>query len=295
MTDQDRDILQLQRLVDADRPAASVPDLPRLLDAGHRRLRRRRISTGAAALAVAAAVAVPAYVVAGSGSGSGSDAAPDPAAAPAVPTSDGQCGVVLCSDPQARVRPERDQVVGAPWVVGELADGTEEVIYTVRADGTDLRTGEATEVEVLTVGFRRDGVLHPLVRTVQPGHDGRSPAGCDVRMWSNPGRVGESDGDRLLVVGYVDGTPDEITWTMPATGETGAVDGTDTHVLPGRTVFYSTLTLPEGDGRPGRPTFEKKGEDEYLVLPGGDSARPEVTFATSDGWSYNLEDCGSVG
>jgi len=277
------DTVQMQRLVEADRPAPTAPDVPALLAAGHRRLRRRRIGAGAASLAVAAAVGLSAYAVGGGLADDGDG----PTAVADVPPADGpRCGAIACLDPGARA--EREQVVGGPWVVGELAGGAGEVLYTVRTDGMDLATGDPAEVEVLTVGYELDGVLHPSARTVQPGHDGRSPAGRTVSMWANAGPVG-GPADTVVVVGYVEGAPEEITWSTPD-GQSGTVDGTDGSLVPGHTVFFATLPLPPGHEQ---PTYEKRG-GSYRVSP-GDPFPPDVTFHTSDGWSCSLADCGSIG
>jgi hypothetical protein len=298
MNEQDRETIQLQRLVEADHPHPTGPDLDTLLAAGHRRLRRRRAVTGAAAVAVVAAIAVPAYVASGGTGERASDRLGVATSSPSSqqPSTSGTpgCGVLLCAD-DTDAMPEKGKVVGEPWVLSEPADGVEEVVYTARTQGVDLATGEPGEVDVLMLGTRNDGKLHRSAAVLQPGSDGVSPEGNTTSLWSNGGRLGEKDSDVFFVVGYVEGTPDEITWSTPD-GDQGAVDGMDTSTTPGYTVFYLTVPKPEGTGgdEPEPKPVEKDGK-KYLEIGGDDSFRPDITFHSSDGWSCSLTDCGSVG
>lgn len=297
MTDQDRDTLQLQRLVEADRPHPSGPDVAALLTAGHRRLRRRRAVTGAASLAAVAAIAVPAYVGSGLGErpADNSGVAVSPTDAPPSTSGTPGCGVLLCVDSTKTVV-EDGELVGDPWVLSEPADGVEEVVYTARTEGFDLATGEPGLVDVLMLGYRRGGELHRLAATVQPGFEAVSPAGETVSLWSNGGRLGEPDSDVFFVVGYVDGTPDQITWSTPD-GTEGTVDGLDTATVPGRTVFYVALPRSEGAQGAERPdrTQDPKSGGEVLLGGASQSSVPDLTFHSSDGWSCSLKDCGSLG
>jgi hypothetical protein len=121
---------------------------------------------------------------------------------------------------------------------------------------------------VLMLGYRQDGKMHRMAWTVQPGSDAVSPAGKTISLWDGGGRIGDRNPDTFFVVGHVDGTPAEITWSTPD-GEQGTVDGMSTSVAPGHTVFYLTVPQPEGIA--------------------------DITFHSSDGWSCSLKDCGSVG
>jgi hypothetical protein len=94
-----------------------------------------------------------------------------------------------------------------------------------------------------------------------------------------------------VVVGYVDGAPDEITWASQ--GETGPVAATSSAVIDGATVFAATVPLPEGFQVGGYEKTTVDGKAAFRVSEGDE--RPEVTISTSDGWSCTLSECGSVG
>ncbi len=138
------------------------------------------------------------------------------------------------------------------------------------------------------LGYRQDGTLYRVARTLQPGHEGRSPSGDTVTMWA--GRLlGATDPDEFFVLGYVDGTPDSITWSSPD-GDQGPVSNVDRSLIPGHTAFYIERPLPAGWDEPG---YTQEG-DAFRITP-GDAFPPALTIHTSDGWSCSLQDCGSVG
>jgi hypothetical protein len=279
---------QLERIVAADHADVPPPDLALLIAAGRRRRRRRRTAACIASVAAAAVLAVPTYVVAtsagGERDGSGTTVASGTSAA--------RQGCVLCRPPAASGRPETGALLGEPLVIGTQPDGVDEVLYAVRTDGTDLRTGEEGPVDVLKLGWRQAAEIHPAASTVQPGYDGISPDGDPVQFWSSPGV--QRQADEFLVVGYVDGAPAEITWSTP-NGDSGPVDGTSTAVIDGYTVFYLTRPLPAGSEPPSYRQVPAPGGDKAIEIDPGGRFPPSLTIHTSDGWSCSLQRCGSVG
>ena len=304
----DHDTRELHRIVADDPTHSGMPDLPALVEAGRRRLVRGRSMVAGAALGAAAAVVVPTLLLAGGPGDSARDAGlGDVAGGPSTSagtTADGRdCGELSCIDP-ARDTVETGTLVGEPLVVGPLPGGGEELVYVINTEGVDLGSNEKGRVDVLKAGYRLDGELHSTVWALQPGYDGDSPP----RFWSNPGLLGAPNGtgDRYVVVGYVDGTPEEITWSSPD-GRSGAVDGMQ--AMDDYTIFYLTRPLPD-DYEPPR---YKRNKDGSVIIDGGDGQRgdgptsiedlttdgstfpPELTIHTSDGWSCSLAECGSMG
>jgi hypothetical protein len=288
----DHDILELRRIVADDPISADHPDLPRLIRSGRRRLVRRRTTMTGAALGAAAAIAVPIFVVAGGTEAPGTAADRGDVAGPAnqegrvvAPRLDG-CGMLSCFAPEAGT-------VEPGTVLGELPVGTspggeQEQVYVVNTDGVDLGTGQEGRVDVLKAGYRVDGELHSTVWALQPGYDGDSP----VRFWMSPGLINApiGAGGRYVVIGYVDGTPDQISWSTPD-GRSGDVDGMK--AMDGYTIFYLTRPLP-ADYDP--PSFTRKKDGSFKVHGSTDTDfSPRLTIQTSDGWSCSLEECGSMG
>ena len=195
---------------------------------------------------------------------------------------------MLCVDPDRAHRLEDGELLSEPCVVSGFPSGAEEVVYVVRTDGHDLATDEPGEVDVLMLGYRQDGNLHRVAWTLQPGHDGISPSGETISMWADL-PAGAQDPDGFFVLGYVEGTPDSITWSTPD-GDQGPATHVDTSLVPGHTVSSSSGRCPAGWNRPSTP---KQG-DAIRITP-GDAFPPALTIHTSDGWSCSLQDCGSVG
>lgn len=279
---------ELRRMVADDPVPTTPPDLDALLTAGRRRVRRRRLAVGATAVAAVAAVGVPTYLWS-SGTGAGTDRVTDDMVAAAVPTATGDCGQLLCGDPRQDSAPERAPLAGEHWVVGRLSDGTEEVIYAA--------TSEGAMVDVLMVGHREAGDLRRVAATVQPGSEGRSPDGDPVRFWTNPSLLGAEPGGDYLVVGFVEGAPEQITWSTP-NGDSGPVDGVSTTVVDGYTVFYLSQPYPAGSEPRESDRDVTHGKDGEVVLEDAGGAQdfpPNLTIHTSDGWSCSLADCGSRG
>lgn len=293
MTDStDSTTLELRRMVHDDPVAPGGPDLSAVIGSGRRTVARRRAALAGGALGAVAAIAVPAVLLAGGGEAT---RAPDDLpvlqrpSAPAPTTIDGKdCGVLSCVDPAASV--ETGTVIGDPLVVGALPGGGQELVYLINTEGTDLGTGEAAMVDVLKVGYRIDGRLFSTLWGPQPGYDGGSP----IRFWSNPGLFAARDGsgDHYVVVGYVEGSPDQISWSTPD-GRTGLVNGTQ--VVEDYTLFYLTRPLPAGYEPPGKVIRGKDGSTTVDELGGGSAFPPELTIHTSDGWSCSLQECGSMG
>jgi hypothetical protein len=292
MSDLDRDTLELRRMVEADPAHPGPADVATLLAAGRSATRRRRIVGTVATLAVAGVVAGTAQLVAGGLPDRDADPviAADPTGSSAVAT-DRECGVLLCIRPDRLGPAEDGTLLADPWVISELPDGTEEVVYGVRVDGVDLGTGEPGPVDVLALGVRQGETVHSVATTVQPGYEGVSPQGDPVQFWANAGVLGNPESDEYVVVGFVEGTPAEITWSTPD-GQHGEVDGTNSSMLPGYTVFYLVRPLPADYEK---PSYEKVEGGFEIAIGGGGDFPPPLTIHTSDGWSCSLRACGSLG
>lgn len=244
---------ELDRLLAAEPAAPGSPDIGAIRHAGRRLRTRRRILTGLASLAVVGAIGIPTALVASGG--------PE-TAAPAGPASSGQetmrprpkdvesrsledllkdvepsvCGVMACRF----VRPD-EHTLESGTVVGEVLpmgtfEGDTEVLYAARLRGTDLRTGEGAEVDVLMAGID-DGTLRRTVWALQPGTE---PGDPDVRLYGGT-KAADPDGQGFHygVIGYVAGEHDVVEVTLPD-GSTRPVSGSSTQVLPGWTAFYDT-------------------------------------------------------
>lgn len=277
----DHDTLELRRMV-ADEPVhPGQPDLTALVASGRRIRTRRRAVAGGVALGTGAALATPVLLLALSGPGGGPTRESLPVATEAAAT----CGVLSCVSPDGSSR-ETGEVVGE-LEVGPLAGGATELVYVARQPGAGEWEGQT--VDVLSAGYRLDGQLRRTAWALQPGSDGpRAP-----RFWGSAGPANARPGehDHYAVLGYVDGSPDEITWSTPD-GATGAVDGVLR--LDGYTVFYVSQPMPEGAGEAPRP--KREGELITLAELSGDTVlAPELTISTSDGWSCSFEDCGTTG
>jgi hypothetical protein len=304
MTDQD--LAELHRMVSDDPLPSGQPDLASLRAAGTRRLRRRRVGAGTVALAAVAALGLPTYLLAGDDGADGPSGI-DPAAPPPMASTDAaglECGAVLCHGSGTDRRAGTDDLVGEPWVLSRYSDGSEEVVYAARTEGSDLATGDPAMVDVVMIGRRVDGDLYGAAAALQPGSSGQSPGGDPVRFWSNRSKLGDPDSEDYVVLGFVPGAPEQITWSTPD-GDSGAVDGTSTSVLEGYTVFYVTPALSEKqrEANGDRPDPVERTTDGGKVVElegsyvGGRETTwpPDLTIHTSDGWSCSLADCGSVG
>lgn len=307
----DHDTLELRRMVDSDPVEASLPDLPDLIRSGRRIRTRRRVLGGlggGVALGAAAALAVPLLTVAGGGPADVPATATDtaaPASASGSPApAETRCGVLSCVH-AASSSVETGQVLDE-LTVGTLPGGATEVIYVARNPGAGTWKGQT--VEVLSSGYRLDGRLRRTAWALQPGSDGPDAP----RFWTSPelanGRPG--DNDHYAVLGYVDGSPEEITWSTPD-GRSGEVDGLLR--LDGYTAFYVSQPMPADYVPPPLPTKNPDGsftietENGPRTFRSGDRVSsdvlmgnatdfaPDLTIRTSEGWSCTLEECGTSG
>ncbi len=282
------DTLELRRMVEADPVHPGAPDLPALIGASRRRQVRRRAAIGGTALAAVTAVVVPTLLLAGGPGDRATDRTePSTADRPSAATGDDPtCGVLSCLRDDSR---ERGEVL-AELPVGPIGDG-EEVVYLVRTRGVDLGTQEEGMVTVLKAGYRLGGELYSTLWGPQPGFDGRAPR----PFWYNAGYINAKagTGGHYVVVGYVDGTPDAITWSTPD-GETGAVGGMQ--AVGDHTIFYVHRPLPDDYEPPAEPeVYEDEDGNKLLRIGDTEPFRPRLTIHTSDGWSCALAKCGSTG
>ncbi|KRF06496.1 hypothetical protein ASG88_20355 [Nocardioides sp. Soil777] len=224
----------LALLVALEPTSTRSPDLGAIRSAGRRLERRRRAIHGVAALAVVGALGVPAALVATHG-GAGVTPTPTPAPATTTPsvTEDGTgpvdqltdappevisrgCGVLGC--PRDAV-PETGEVVGEPWAVAALANGTDEVFYAVRPS-------PASEVVVAT-GFVVDGDLQRLALPLRPGGEPLQLVGG--------GRRQGPDGASYSIVGLAEDAT-EVSWQSRPGTWYGTIENRD--LVPGWTVFH---------------------------------------------------------
>jgi hypothetical protein len=242
----------LALLVALEPTSTRSPDLGRIRSAGRRLERRRRAVHGVAALAVVGALGVPAALVATHG-GTEVAPAPDPAPGPATTTPSMTwdrnapveeytgpppvlvprgCGVLGC--PRDAV-PETGQVVGEPWAVAALANGTEEVFYAVRpSPGSEV---------VIATGFVVGGELQRLELALRPGEESLQLVGGE--------RVQGPDGASWSIVGLAkDAT--EVSWQSHPGTWYGTIENDD--LVPGWTVFQLSErwdeSWPAGDAAP---------------------------------------------
>ena len=224
----------LALLVALEPTSTRSPDLGAIRSAGRRLERRRRAVHGVAALAVVGALGVPAALVATHG---GTEVAPAPDPAPATTTpsvtedrtapvdqltdappeliSRG-CGVLGC--PRDAV-PETGEVVGEPWAIAALANGTDEVFYAVRPS-------PGSEVVVAT-GFVVDGALQRLALPLRPGGEPLQLVGG--------GRRQGPDGASYSIVGLAEDAT-EVSWQSRPGTWYGTIENRD--LVPGWTVFH---------------------------------------------------------
>lgn len=280
----DRDTLELRSMVDHEPVQAGTPDLPALIRAGRRARTRRRVVGGGAALGAVAALTVPLLVLTGGGETAGTDserAREVPAASAPAP----DCGVLWCVGPgRSGVEVEAGKLVGV-LPLGGLRDGAEEIVYVARSEGA----------ETLMAGYRAGGTTYRTVWALAT----RSGDPDAPRFWAQAGVVNREPGasDHYVVLGYVDGSPEEITWSTPD-GESGQVDGMLR--LEGYTAFYLTQPMP-ADYVDSLPEWSQNDDGSVTVVPGkGHETRPvdfppELRISTSDGWSCTLRECGSIG
>jgi hypothetical protein len=237
---------------------------------------------------------------------------PSPAALTSTPTATRSaeagpvCGVLSCVHAASSAL-EAGTVVDE-LTVGTLPGGATEVIYVARNPGAGVWAGQT--VDVLSSGYRLDGRLRRTAWALQPGTDGPDAP----RFWASPelanGRPGTND--HYAVLGYVDGSPDEITWSRPD-GSTGEVDGMLR--LDGYTAFYVAQPMPSDYVPPPRATRNPDGSFTFETDEGPRTIRsgdkltgglqelmgnatdfsPDLTIHTSDGWSCTLRDCGTGG
>ena len=298
--DIDHDDETIRRLFAAEATHPTSPDLVTLRQATHRSLRKRRLSGAAVCVAAMLAVGAPVYLgatpfsgqggsgtpVAGAGSTSSSPAdAPTSATLQQVPP--GECGVLVCARPHVGSE-EQNMVRGEPLLVASH-DGVDELLYATRQEGYDHRTAAPATVDVLKLGYRDNSGLTNAVWALQPGTDSTSPTGDVTRFYYSRGVVGDKDSERTLVFGYVDGTPDQITWTSD-TGASGTVDGMSSTVIDGYTVFYVSVA---GEGQP--EASEAARNDAGFRIQSSPNDAPGLTIHTSDGFSCSLQDCAHTG
>lgn len=293
---------ELVRLVGEEPPSRTAPDVTAIRRAGRRIRTRRRVAAGLASVAVVAAIGVPAALTAqddgprpgpaagtGPATSSASDATTPPTATPTPPGATEQdlltpptghtlepgladtptCGVMVCrSERPARHRPESGTVLGEVLPMGTF-DGATEVLYAARVPGTDLRTGEPAEVDVLMAGID-DGTLRRTVWSLQPGTE---PRRSPVHVYGGT-KAADEDGTGFHygVIGYVEGEHDAVEVTLPD-GTTRPVSGSSTEVLPGWTVFHDTGAWL--DGWTGSPA--------------------ELTYGVPGGPSCSTTECGALG
>lgn len=231
---------QLVRLAAREPAGPGSPDVAAIRRAGHRIRLRRRVTGAAAAVAAVAAVGVPVALVGSSPLDSSTPSAPDPSgpAAPAAseratadPSEDRGlrtlppgCGVLGCPDDRYGA-PETGQVVGEPWKIGEMADGTDELIYAVRpAPGVGV---------FIAAGSRDERGLHQEDLAFRPGRE-RSPG--PLHLHGGVRRQGP-DGATYTVLGLVDHETTNVAWRS-GNGRWNEVDGGNTELVPGYTVFW---------------------------------------------------------
>ncbi|WP_244929104.1 hypothetical protein [Nocardioides sp. W7] len=312
----DHDTLELRRMVETDPGSANKPDLPALIRSGRRIQARRRVLGGGLALGAAAVVTVPLLALTGgpadgpaegpvTGTDHAQDVAPSsaPTSAPAQgTTAEPECGVLSCVEPDGKVVETGRLIDELP--VHTLPSGAEEILYVAQTE--DVGDPAGRTIEVLSAGYRDDG---KIVRTVWALHPvaGNTEA---PRFWSNPGHANgrPGDSDHYVVLGYVKGSPAEITWSTPD-GDSGPVAGLLR--LDGYTAFYLTRPMPADYVAPPRvtrnpdgsytvetdegPRTVRSGESFDRGLLIGDEFAPDLTVHTSDGWSCTLQECGTSG
>lgn len=221
----------LALLVALEPTSTRSPDLGAIRSAGRRLERRRRALHGVAVLAVVGALGVPAALVATHG---GTEVTPAPAPATTSPSVNWDrtapveeltgpppvliprgCGDLGC--PRDAV-PETGQVVGEPWPIAVMANGTEEVFYAVRPS-------PGSEVVVAT-GFVVDGDLKRLDLALRPGGEPLQLVGGE--------RIQGPDGASWSIVGLAkDAT--EVSWQSRPGTWYGTIENDD--LVPGWTVF----------------------------------------------------------
>ncbi len=269
---------ELRRIVDADRPHATPPDLSSLRAAGRRRLLRHRAGVGLGALAVVGVLAVPAYVVARDGSDSTRAVEPAATTSPTKAPETGTwtpsrgCGIFACDiyDP---VR-EPDQILGDVWELPTDLDGDREIVYASKGPGTDMETGEPAQTTSINIGVLRGGEPWRMAAPLRPGDEG-GPTG-DPRG-PRTASVKERTGS-FRILGYVPGTHTDLTWTDDA-GTTRPVEGLNADVVPGFTVFYVT----------GWQNYTPGANDWFAIgltidVPGLGSYPIEPTQVAAGGW-----------
>jgi hypothetical protein len=301
MTDQDLHTLLRDHVTSTEPPFTLLPEQA----VRRSRAARTRAGIGVAAMGLAAAAVVGVILVTslpGSGPSGRAEVATSPPAS--AQAGDDACGVLSCVRP-ASDTPE-DGTLVRELSLGARDDGAEELLYVVRTTGAGTHAGET--IDVLKAGYRYDGTVYSTVWALQPFEDGPDAP----RFWFNvgPANARAGAGDHLVVLGYVGGSPREITWSTPD-GSSGEVDGVLR--LDGYTAFYLTLPMPDDYVPPAKvernddgsitihrqngsttiPADRVTGKD--LAAGQSSSFRPEVTIETSDGWSCTLEDCGSTG
>lgn len=303
----EHDTLELRRMVEQDPTSRGVPDLAVIMAQGDRIRTRRRARASGLVLGVVAATLAPALAL-----GLLRGAAPDEvvldttvATSPA-PWPELDCGLVSCVTPDSS--PQTEPVL-AELELATTPSGARDVLYVLEGDGYGERAGQ--KVDVVAAGFREDGQLR---RTAWALHVDLAAAG-EPRFWVEAGQLGgrPADSDHYVVLGYVEGTPERITWTTPdgASGEAAAILRRDDysafaltvpfpadHVPPPRVVENAdgsfTVETPDGPVtvREGETVGGRSLQDLVGQVP---LFQPDLTVSTSDGWSCTLAACGSSG
>ncbi len=219
---------ELETLAAHEPVASGRADLPAIRRSGRRLRTRRRVTTGVASLAVVGAIAVPVGLAA---HGPSESTSPGPATSGRGPTGDPTndgvrhvlpegCGVLGCP---RDATPEPGKVLGEPWLVGELADGTDEVIYAAR---------QAPGGRFLATGFRDQDGLAQAELLLRPG---RQPGPGPLYVSGGARRQGP-DGATYTIVGMVEGRHTNVAWRS----EPGSFHRIDVNhdLAPGYTVFW---------------------------------------------------------
>lgn len=303
----EHDTLELRRMVEQDPASRGVPDLAAIMAQGNRIRTRRRARTSGLVLGVVAATLAPALALGLLGGSASDEVVLDATVAtrpPAFPPLD--CGPVSCVTPDAILQTEP---VLAELELGTTTSGASDVLYVLEGDGYGAQADQ--KVDVVAAGFREGGQLH---RTAWAVHVDLAEAN-EPRFWTEAGQLGgrPADSDHYVVLGYVEGAPERITWTTPdgSSGEAAGILRRD-----GYSAFAMTVPFPADHVPPPRVVENEDGSftvetpDGPVTVREGESVggrslqdligevplfQPDLTISTSDGWSCTLAVCGSVG
>lgn len=308
----DQDVMDLRRLVADDPAHLGLPDVAAIRRRGRMQHLRRRATTDARVLGTVAALSGPVVLAAGAWEGSRSSTAPaaENQADDGVvegfewPTPD--CGVISCAGPDQTVQVEP---VLAEVELGDMPGGGRDLLYVLEGVGFDAQEGQ--KVDVVATGYQRGG---QLTRTAWAVNVDLS-ADREGTLWYQEGRLNgrPADDSGWVLVGWVPGAPERISWQTPDghEGEAAAMLRRD-----GYTAFAAVLPFPEGYEPPPRRHLNPDGSmtvetaEGVEVRPALDLTSstyptedfeerplfaPDATVTTSDGWSCSLDECGTSG